>query len=379
ILDEYGDVIGFPAKSGVTLTAIKEVGDIAILEPIFMVADKKTKKSIDPLRIGQEGSIINSERILKELYTQFDSTFIKIPIGNIKKTNIPYYLVFKANELLHFSIVAIAGSGKGNALKILLLEYLYRLISRVFDEEQESIISHPMGIILFDDVGEYVKSLKPKDWGLNIPSVLINHKNKKKLSEKHLAMNDLILFCQVGTKEKQFEQFLSTPLDQKFSQLHPHYVPIEFIPVAEVLAKMPSNRAGSHLIYTYMNFYYHNEGEYFRPQDFRENRLSIEFLNWFLNVENHFKEEQKNDRHQYARTSYNMNVRILREFIDLNKQYLGIEWSRSLSGYHYREDLQENKIIVDKEGTSVLDNDGKELTKETLKDEFNLVKKSLKY
>ncbi|MHA1727372.1 MAG: hypothetical protein ACTSWY_01410, partial [Promethearchaeota archaeon] len=125
---QYGDLISFPEGNKTIMGVIKEINLTAEVEPVFEILNDKPTTFVSALKMGMEGKIHGAEEIIDRLFGQLGPKFIRIPVGKVPKINKDYEIVLKGNELIHFAIIAISGSGKGNLLKEFLYETLKKMV-----------------------------------------------------------------------------------------------------------------------------------------------------------------------------------------------------------------------------------------------------------
>ena len=343
---QYGDLVCFQDSSRATLGVIKEINLNGIIVPIFEIKEEVPTTFVTALKMGMEGLIEPIEKIISKLGEKFDATYFKVPIGQIPNVELPYEIVLKANELLHFALIAISGSGKGNILKELIFRILEKIT--IHEKENETLDTYEgASIILFDDVGEYVKSLKPADWGLNVAASVM---------EILYEVNPRIHFIDVSSKH-----------DTKISGMEILKVPVEYIQLSEIIVS-GENTAWSHVIPAYIRGFYRDHRS-IRP-DFIENRLTIEFIQDFLNVENTWDPSDKRDDHGFMRDSYRVARRKLRNFLLQNLNYLGLEYNADDDTFDYSENTYDELPETDDNGDSIENG----VIDHRLKDGYNLVR-----
>jgi DNA helicase HerA-like ATPase len=327
---KYGSLISFKVDDKITIAAIQKLGLVAELNPLLEMRKHVSSVAVAPLPLACEGSQVQIGSVINDLYSKFDPSFIKIPIGKITGTDKDYYVILKANELIHFALIAISGSGKGNILKLFLFELLRQ---QAIGSTDDSIASPKLGVVLFDDVGEYVKSLKPKDWGLNLASLVL------KIIFPDFDVRRFISFIEVGGKITDN----GIPVEYQYCTTQPKFIPIEYIPLSEVLAKINPEAAGSNLLSTYLNkFYDLNEYKHLRNSTFDDERLCVEFLNWFPSQRANFSNQGSRDEFLYPVSSFDMNLRILKDFMINNKRFMGIEYNRINKTFKYHSKIEAN-------------------------------------
>ena len=369
---KYGDLICFDEVNKQTLSVISELHEIAVLDLLFVIENNIPSLSVSPLRVGTEGSVMGVQEIVNRLYSNFDNTYVKIPIGIIPQINIPYNIVLKGNELIHFALVAISGAGKGNLLKEMIFEN-EKLRLRDLREQGNLGEWSRLGIILFDDVGEYVKCLKPKDWGLDLAMLAMKFCHRDETPMIHLV--------DVGMRI-EINQDSEVPNDFRFIEPRPMKVPLEFIPLAEIMRSLEATTAAIGVIPAYLRHFYTRVHPELRPEGFNEIRLTLDFVNWFLGEPLPFNNGSR-DRYGYQRTSYHTAARALREFLLNNHRYLGlrIDWigGRDDNGnithetFHYLESI--GQFRLDSEGNSFMNGDIQ--MGMTLNDNYNLVRHAM--
>jgi DNA helicase HerA-like ATPase len=307
-----------------------------------------------------EGDLSGVKEVIQMLYGSLDDTYIKIPIGIIPQNNEPYYVVLKGNELIHFALIAISGAGKGNLLKELIIEY-ERLRMQYILEHNTLDRWNRLGIILFDDVGEYVKCLKPKDWGLDLAMLVM------KFAYDH---DPLIHLIDVGMRIDPGAVSL-VDADYRFIEPRPMKIPIQFISIVEVINKLEGKVAYG-VIPAYLRHFYsrlHRENPDLRPTGFNELRLTIDFVNWFLSEPLEFRELGNRDQYGFQQTSHATAARVLREFLLNNGRYLGIRIDWDTETFDYLDSI----------GTYINDSNGNQIMHEEtrlgrrLDNDYNLV------
>ncbi len=363
---KYGDLICFNEDNKQTLGVISELHEIAVIDLLFVIENDIPSPSVSPLRVGMEGSVSGVQEIVNRLYSNFDNTYVKIPIGEIPQINSPYNIVLKGNELIHFALVAISGAGKGNLLKEMIFEY-EKLRLRHLTEQDYLEEWTRLGIILFDDVGEYVKCLKPKDWGLDLAMLAMKFCHRDETSMIHLI--------DVGMRIEA-DQDSEVPSDFRFIEPRPMKIPLSFIPIREIIRELETKVAYG-VIPAYLRHYYLREHPELRPEGFNEFRLTIDFVNWFFTRPLKFDHDRR-DEYGFQRTSYDTAVRALREFLLNNRRYLGLifNWGgHDENGHIIHESINYFESIrqfrEDSEGNPYMD--GNNHIGMILNDDYNLV------
>ncbi len=317
---KYGTLVCFSEGDKQTLGVISELSLVATVDLLCVVENGTPSSSVSPVKIGMEGVVTDVASIIKALYEAFDGTYVKIPIGVIPGINEPYCIVIKGNELIHFALIAISGAGKGNLLKILIIEY--EQLRMNYLSEHDSLEGwNRLGIILFDDVGEYVKCLKPKDWGLDVAMLTMKFAHD---------YEPLIHLVDVGMRIDP-NAVSTVPADYQFIEPRALKVPLQFVPISEVTRKL-EGKVAENLIPAYLRHFYlreHATRPELRPTGFNELRLTIDFVNWFLNQPLPFDQPGQRDEYGFQQTSFATAARVLREFLLNNSRYLGIriDWN----------------------------------------------------
>lgn len=368
---KYGDLICFDEISKQTLGVISELHEIAVLDLLFVIENNKPSLSVSPLNLGTEGSVSGVQEIINRLYSRFDETYVKIPIGLIPQINSPYNIILKGNELIHFALVAISGAGKGNILKEMILEYEKQRLGYLRKNCNLNNWSR-LGIILFDDVGEYVKCLKPKDWGFDLTMLVMKF--------CYPDSQPLIHLVDVGLRIEYITEIES---NYQFIETRPMKIPLEFIPQVEITRTLETTSAAKGVIPSYLRHYYQQVHPELRPEGFNELRLTLDFVNWFLREPLPFNEGGNRDILGYMQTSFHTAVRALREFLLNNRQYLGLTFNwggRNNNGNIVHESFSYLESISyfkeDSEGHAFMD--GGTQIGMTLNDEYNLVNFALR-
>ncbi len=357
---KYGTLINFSEENKQTLGVISELSQNALVDLLFVIEDGVPSPSVSPLKVGMEGDLSGVKEVIQMLYDSLDETYVKIPIGIIPQNNEPYYVVLKGNELIHFALIAISGAGKGNLLKELIIEY-EKLRMQYILEHNTLDGWNRLGIILFDDVGEYVKCLKPKDWGLDLAMLVM------KFAYDH---DPLIHLIDVGMRIDSGAVSL-VDADYRFIEPRPMKIPLQFISIFEVINKLEGKVAYG-VIPAYLRHFYsrlHRDHPDLRPTGFNELRLTIDFVNWFLNEPLEFNESGNRDQYGFQQTSHATAARALREFLLNNGRYLGIriDWDTEIFDY------------LDSIGTYINDSSGNQIMHEEtrlgrrLDNDYNLV------
>nr|MDO8112509.1 hypothetical protein [Candidatus Sigynarchaeota archaeon] len=260
-----------------------------------------------------------------------------------------YFVALKGNELIHFAVISLSGRGKGNTLKLLVFETMRQQVeykNAAKKDELDKNYNGP-GLILFDDVGEYTTSLKPGDWGIDVGAFGL------------MARNDVspeVTFVDICIDEAKSIKGVDGTKWAKLTPT-PMKIPLEYIPMTEVLRDMEGTR-GAALIMSYISHFYTDVNSLARP-DFDEARLSIEFINWFVKQgdPNLFK-NQNRDAYGFTRDSFLAAESKLKGFLWANKKYIGLWFDRKTTEFHYLDKLK----------------DKAQKTTEKLADEFNLLK-----
>jgi hypothetical protein len=339
----YGDLICFKVNSQQTLAVISEVHLTAKLDLLLAIEDGIPTTFISSLPMGLEGEKNGVKEIISKLYDRFDEKFIQIPIGIIPKTDLEYKIILKGNELIHVAFIAISGSGKGNSLKEMCYECLKAQV--IFRKNNPSKVqNNGLGIILFDDVGEYVKCLKPYDWGLNVGAMVL-----KLLFNSEPLIHFIDVAMRVDTSQDDDTGY-------EFMHVRPMKVPLEYIPLIEVVRSL-ENEVAYHVIPALMREFYTSFPD-LRPS-FLDDRLTIEFVNWFLDLAEDSGRWRTDNRdcHGFRRDSYYAARRALKEFLLSNHTYLGLNFDWESDHFHYFGDL------IDK----------KEKNREKMQDQYNLI------
>ncbi|HME50686.1 MAG TPA: hypothetical protein VKM55_00580 [Candidatus Lokiarchaeia archaeon] len=345
----YGDIVCFEKDGKKTAAIVASIDLTASLYPVIEVEDGKDSTFVNPLKAGWEGSATGARDVVDDLFKKLDKNFTLIPLGKVPGTGNDYFVALKGNELIHFAIISLSGRGKGNTLKIVVFEtmkmqvdYKASIGQDILDKDYKG-----PGLILFDDVGEYTNSLKPGDWGINIGALGL------------IARNDFVpevTFVDIcideakdipGVDDTNYIKLKPTPMK----------IPLEYIPMEEILRDMEGTR-GAGLVRSYMSHYYGNN-PIFRP-DFDEARLSIEFINWFMQQEDpgNFTNSGR-DNFGFMRDSFIAAESKLKSFLWANKKYIGLMYDRKTEEFHYLDKLQ----------------DKNQKTSEKLAGDFNLLKR----
>ncbi len=353
---KYGDLICFNEENRLTLTVIKELHLVATLDPLFAIENNIPTTFVQPLKIGMEGTVEGVDGILSRLNSRFDDSFIKIPIAEIPQSQQIYNILLKGNELLHFAIIAISGKGKGNVLKELIFEHQHGLV-RHLEEYGDLSNWNRLGIILFDDVGEYVKCLKPRDWGINLGMLVLRF--LQDTSQPRIHLIDI---------SGRIEQNNEVEQDFRFIDVHVMKIPLEYIPLNELLRNL-EGMAAYGLLIAYLRHYYNQVVPEARPEGFTENRLCLEFVNWFIDVPFPF-ENRGRDEFGFASASYYTARRELIQFILNNRNYLGIrlQYLDGREHFEYISDQENNPISIE------IENDNGNVIRTCLNDEYNLLR-----
>ncbi|MHA1149203.1 MAG: hypothetical protein ACTSR8_13270 [Promethearchaeota archaeon] len=357
---KYGTLINFSEGNKQTLGVISELSQNSTIDLLFIIEDGIPSPSVSPIKVGMEGDLQGVKEVIDMLYSSFDDTYVKIPIGIIPQINEPYYIVLKGNELIHFALVAISGAGKGNLLKELILEY-ERLRLQHLAENDSLEGWNRLGIILFDDVGEYVKCLKPRDWGLDLAMLVM------KFTYDH---DPLIHLIDVGMR---IEPGAVSPVDAdyRFIEPRPMKIPLRFIPVSEIINNLEGKVAYG-VIPAYLRHFYlrlHRERPDLRPTGFNELRLTIDFVNWFLSEPLGFDQSGNRDQYGFQQTSHATAARALREFLLNNERYLGIRIDWETETFDYLDSI--GTFINDSNGNQIM-HEGNRLGRR-LDNDYNLI------
>jgi len=350
---KYGDLICFYAENRLTLTVIRELQSVAILDPLFAIEDGKPTTFVRPLTIGMEGTIKGVDEILSELNSSFDERYIKIPIAEIPQTEQIYNVILKGNELLHFAIIAISGKGKGNVLKELIFEHQCQIVQHLEDNGNLNNWNG-LGMILFDDAGEYVKCLKPRDWGMNLGMLVLGFLNDER---PRIHLVDI---------SGRIEQNDDIEPEYRYVDVNVMKIPLEYIPLKEVLRKLEEKVAYG-LVLAYLRYYYtQEETRDIRPAGFSESRLTLEFVNWFTNSPLPFNVGRGRDMLMFTADSYAVARREIMQFLLANQNYLGIRMIDA-EQFRYITDQDDNEITQ-----PVVNADGEEI-RMTLHEDYNLL------
>ena len=357
---KYGTLISFSEENKQTLGVISELSQNGIVDLLFVIEAGIPSPSVSPLKVGMEGDLSGVRDVIHMLYDSFDETYVKIPVGIIPQINEPYYIVLKGNELIHFALVAISGAGKGNLLKELIIEY-EKLRMQYIDEHDTLDGWNRLGIIIFDDVGEYVKCLKPKDWGLDLAMLVM------KFVYDH---DPLIHLIDVGMR---IDSTAVSPVDANYQFIEPRpmKIPLQFIPISEVINKL-EGKVAFDVIPAYLRHFYmreHRDHPDLRPTGFNELRITIDFVNWFLNRPLDFDQGQNRDEYGFQQTSYATAARALREFLLNNERYLGIRIDWGTGTFDYLDSI--GTYISDSRGNQIMQ-DGNQMGRR-LNNDYNLV------
>ncbi len=314
---QYGDLICFKKEDQISMGTVKEVNQLATIELLFMKSGDRTTNLVNPIEIGDEAGFYGLDEIMEDLYSKFDDSYIKIPIGKIPNCNIPYKIFLRSRNLIHFAFIAISGSGKGNDIRELMFEY-YKI--RCQTPDKNNYIPPKLGTIIFDDVGEYAKSLNETDWGLDIGFFAIHTATGQAPS---VTFIDPSLRVKDKLKEKQ-KNIENTGVYQ-YLQTKPAKIPIEYLPLMEIKNLFSQEALGYSLIVTYLRNYYVDNPEY-KMRIFIEPRLSLEFLNYFfsINVSDVFNQNNR-DSHNFHSSSYHAACNRLEALIYSNSFLFGIK------------------------------------------------------
>jgi len=357
---KYGTLINFSEENKQTLGVISELSQNALIDLLFVIEEGIPSPSVSPLKVGMEGDLSGVREVIQLLYDSFDETYVKIPIGIIPQINEPYQIVLKGNELIHFALVAISGAGKGNLLKELIIEY--EKLRMQYIEEHDTLDGwNRLGIIIFDDVGEYVKCLKPRDWGLDLAMLVM------KFAYDH---DPLIHLIDVGMR---IDPPADSPVDAtyRFIEPRPMKIPLQFVPISEVINKL-EGKVAFDVIPAYLRHFYlrlHRDHPDLRPTGFNQLRLTIDFVNWFLSQPLEFDLGQNRDQYGFQQTSYATAARALREFLLNNERYLGIRIDWGTGTFDYLDSI--GTYIRDSNGNQIMQ-DGNQMGRR-LDNDYNLV------
>lgn len=351
----YGDLISFAEASRIILAVIKELGAVAKVDPLFALEDGTPTNFVKPLKMGMEGSMEGVAQIITNLNSQFDDSFIKIPIAVIPSTNQEYNLIFKGNELLHFAIIAISGRGKGNVLKEMIFEYQTKLVSHY--RTHQTLQGWPRcGIILFDDAGEYVKCLKPRDWGMDLGMLVLRFLQEEQQIPPQIHLVD------VGRRRIEHNNAISA--EYRFLDVRNLKIPLEYIPLEEALRSLEETR-GYGLVLRYLRYYYTEVCRNARPPEFEGFRLCLEFINWF--IRRPFDFPGGVDRFNYRNSSYITAQRELVSFLLENQNYLGLRYNYEQEQFTFITDVNNNPI------TQTITDDDDNDVRTTIIDDYNLL------
>lgn len=329
----YGDIVCFEKDGKKTGAIVASIDLTASLYPVIEVEAGKDSTFVNPLKAGWEGSAIGASEIVNDLFQKLDKNFTLIPLGKVPGTKNDYFVALKGNELIHFAIISLSGRGKGNALKVVVFETMkmqveYKAImgQDILDEDYKG-----PGLVLFDDVGEYTNSLKPGDWGINIGALGLIARSDfvPEVTFVDICIDETIDLP--GVDGTNYAKLKPTPMK----------IPLEYIPMEEILRDMEATR-GAGLIRNYMSqFYAAPEHQSLRP-DFDEARLTIEFINWFLQQEDidNFKNGGR-DGFGFTRDSFLAAESKLKSFLWANKKYIGLVYERDAGEFHYLDKLQD--------------------------------------
>ena len=341
---KYGNLICFKDDHRSTLVVIKDINLTAETEPIYEINEGTPTTFVSALEMGMEGSSEGVEEIIEELFNRLKGNFIKIPVGKIPGLNKSYEIALKGNELIHFAIIAISGSGKGNLLKQFIFKTLEQMV--LHEKEHGNLTNYNgQSMIIFDDVGEYVKSLKPYEWGANIGSFILKYVYDK---APRIHFIDITLRTEMGDPLPEGYEFLETI---------PKKIPLQYIPVIEIIGSLEGKVAIGVIPAYLRDFYRQDEYKPLRP-DFIESRLTVEFVNWFFEQDNQSNFSDNNrDSHGYIKSSYDAAKRALLNFLISNKQYLGLkfDWeNETFSLFNsIKEDITENDNVI---GQKIIEN-----------------------
>ena len=342
----YGDLVSFPVGDDKYLMIVESIDALATLEPLVALEGGKSTMSFHPLQASAEGNIEGVSEVIKNMYSLADDAVFKVPVGAIPGVkDQSYTILLKGGSLIHFAIIAISGRGKGNFTKKFLLELLRQNVERRIQTKDDLLEPNGVGVILFDDAGEYVKCLKDSDWGLDIASLALHY-----LKNEYPA----VLFVDVTKKpdpretkkpdSKQKSSVMKRPEDISAKMMK---IPVEHVPIDEVLKSL-GEKVASDVIPVAMRHFYREHPD-LRPSTSVHNRLSIEFINWFLaewrvDTESQEKEDADTilDQAHFRPDSVRAARRALRTFIFTNSIYLGLKYSSSsgLDVFDYYDELK---------------------------------------
>ena len=352
---KYGDLVSFTKENRITLAVIKDLGAIAKLDPLFAIENDIPTHFVKPLEMGMEGFMEGVAEIIDNLNSRLDESFIKIPIATIPSTNQEYYLMFKGNELIHFAIIAVSGRGKGNVLKEMIFEYQKALITYFRLNKNLGGWSR-LGMILFDDAGEYVKCLKPRDWGMDLGMLVLRflQENDEMPPQIHL----------VDVARRRIESNTLIEEDYRFIDIQNLKIPLEYIPLEELLRTLERTR-GYGLVLRYLRHYYTEVSVAARPPEFDGYRFCLEFINWFIGSP--FPFTNGRDQFNYAEASYNTAQREVVAFLLNNQNYLGLQYDYQNETFSYIPDANNDPI------TQTITDDVGSTVRTTLMNDYNLL------
>ncbi|RLG01977.1 MAG: hypothetical protein DRN49_00150 [Thaumarchaeota archaeon] len=214
-----------------TIGAVTKVGDgEAEITPLLQrkMDQSKIELASYPVR---RGSIVYTDvkKELKELSKpRGPLTAIRIHIGNIYGTDLPYELELIPGANCHLGLVAISEGGKSNTIKVIAYQAIRHNL--------------PLGMLIFDEHGEYVRS--GEDHALDVldPSAYI----------------------------------LADPISDKDSRIPLHWIPLDRF--LEGSGSRPARPAFRRIL----RLYYEGPGEKDKDRPPRYDRLSVSSLNWIL-------------------------------------------------------------------------------------------------
>ncbi len=310
---KYGDLVCFQVGNDKYLMIVEKIDALATVEPLIALEADKTTASFYPLEPSTEGGVEGVSDVIHNLFTEANDGCHQVPVGSIPGATDPYTILIKGNALIHFAIIAISGKGKGNFNKKFILELMRQQVERKKADPDAEIAPDAIGVILFDDAGEYIKCKKEKDWGLNVATLAF-----------HLTTNQTpsIHFVDITTMPDSRDDSSSSIAVDNPTILKLMKIPVENIPMAEVLRSL-ENKVAYDVIPDALRYYYQDEEHRPERADFDRRRMAIGFINWFLFDD---EAETRLKKAEYQELSINAGRRALRNFIFANMQYLGIRY-----------------------------------------------------
>jgi len=215
----------------VTIGVVTKVGDgEAEIAPLLQRKINQPKIELASYPVCR-GSIVYTDvkEELKELSKpRGPPNAIRVRIGNIYGTDLPYELELIPGANCHLGLVAISEGGKSNTIKVIAYQAIRHKL--------------PLGMLIFDEHGEYVRS--GEDFALDIldPSAYI----------------------------------LADPVSDKDSRIPLHWIPLErFLEGSASRTARPAFRR-------ILQLYYRGPGKEDKDRPPRSDRLSVSALNWIL-------------------------------------------------------------------------------------------------